>query len=458
MIASYLPKTQDVMNLRLTSRALGCAGLPHLLPHVSVAMLPESLKRLEEISEHPTLNAYVRTISFGVDLVAPFSDVTEFDLSKSGYERRLLGRLDQSTGFPVEESTPFHDETDGSDYSDFDESSLVDNTLIRYSRSNLARLPLNYDQQGSRCHEQQVMLEVDEFGNQIRLAVSRLRNVHTIVLSSFSSARPWPSWLPKQSLDCIFHFSINNEDCLSLAATILESAFEGAILGKLNLRSVVANTMPLSFFSNQIDYSRYRQLLSSLEHIRLHVQDDPNIQTYRDPCGTMPKKLIRELQNAKTIKIVNTAQMPLIPRARRYPLRLNDFFGDQVYPKLRVLRLERITTDQESIIHFFAQHADTLKSLSLNGVTLVESEKYTGCNWLDVFTLLRDGLQLDSFYFSSELLSEEPRRCLTANDVVGFVSDVQVNQALRHQLCNHNYGFLCDQPTLEDIFYQETYF
>ena len=353
MICSYLPDSASVLSFRRTCHNFANAGLPHLLPHVNVVLLPSSVARLQAISQNPILRGYVRSIAFNGDRVSRYPNSEVYEIRRASWQCFLqrfgagqLRQPDMSSG--------------GSDRSTSD---TCDQTKQHYEQRRLRR-----------CNR---------YVEEIAVAVSRLRNMHTLILSTFSDRFHPPMWVPKEASKYIFDFC--HPEYERNSSRLLRAALLGASRRSLRLKCLVAPKMPMRFFTDVDYFPHFQSLFTGLQNVSLHIPGDHTFWK-----GVECHRLLRffgSLRNLETIRVALLSESKPSPKDL---INCADLFKARTYPHLRALCLENVKIDAGSLIDFFVRHAATLKSVHLKGIILAEDCQFGG-SWHAVFETMSRG-------------------------------------------------------------------
>jgi len=68
----------DILSFRQVCEAFAVVGARHMLPSISIAAIPESLRCLEAVSEHTVLRHHFTTVVYEVDVLQKIGSFEEY--------------------------------------------------------------------------------------------------------------------------------------------------------------------------------------------------------------------------------------------------------------------------------------------------------------------------------------------------------------------------------------------
>ena len=390
IICGYL-SSLDVLSFRLSSRIHAAVGAQHMLPAVVIALMPESLARLKDISEHQVISQHVNTLVYQLGRLPEILDYKD-------YKRKARISNDERIDTPW---PPPPAESDKRARKAYDRELAKAATFLDLAPSKT--LQKGWDDY-LQLHNEVAELENTDIEFAIlESAIAKFPRLAAIrVQCRFKYDETGLPSIHGRYYDCFVlpvDPTMGDELC---GVRPLHNLLLCASAAGIRLQYLWAGPISWKFFAH--DRNGLAQTVGSrgdLRELRMEVgifdYDDPLHElreTFRDCVRSFSDGCVRDfLAASKQLEFMeilfeklDLAENPL------YPINTDNVFGYHTWDRLRRLSLRGIATEEQYLLDFFKRHAKTLKHLALEDFCL----RGPRCSWISVFERTPTILHLDS--------------------------------------------------------------
>ena len=406
MVFAYL-NPGEVANLRLLSKRMAVIGLHYLVPTIHLDLEMDSLKKLRDIADHPVASKHVYELVYEVDRLE--------SLSWEDWSRRIMGdgyNSWQYRGLP---------EPPGANASAADMQAYSQELEV-YLSMPVHRLPQEqihqewnhfrdaYIKQWNICHCSSLATEIRD----TLIKLPRLRSVRTSSentmtrwMEGFTQRcgalwdqnalvfdQPWSAWkvglcstqnilralghhkLPITTL-CLdglnWHFLAMNERGFMLTKEIFRYLKDLSIFF---IGRVTSRDESTSFVAQHYDSDNFR-----------HIKQRGRLV-----------ELLSAAPDLEALAISFSGCDPTIAVSFEHT------FGMVHWKSLKAVKLIAFETNENEVLNFFGRHANSLHSVSLRTIDLLDG------TWLTILHRMYQTLKLKHAYFSGGLSDENGTR------------------------------------------------
>ena len=381
---------EDVLNLRLVSKFWNSVATPFMPGNVNLVFKSESFQRLVDISRHPVISKYITSLYYEPNTLHQYATQNEWEESifdKSYFqgfeavpppdasERRLRAYRRNITKI---RERPRHS----------------------YSRSHLEKAYKEY----TRMYAEQEDLRNKGYGlEELSDAMSRLPNMSEICMNHGWCIRQRP-----EGAKNAFAAGLSNAGGDYCGIPFMRSLLLAVHGASIQLDTLQLGGVDWKFL--QLDEKTFKRIKYTLRHLRtLELAITTGMDESGNEIGVEIPTCQKYLCNNNTLLEFLAAAPKLKDLAIGFdwyepfcPAKLNQVLGDTVWPCLESIALENIETTFEDWIHFFKQHASTLKHVTVKTIILLDG------TWIDALKRMSQVLNLESVYARGYLIGKNP--------------------------------------------------
>ncbi|KAK3320271.1 hypothetical protein B0T19DRAFT_284927 [Cercophora scortea] len=381
---------KDVRQFRLTCRQLAAIGACHALPTVIFFFHRDDFAALRAIANHPVYPKYVKTLIYDAEVLEDtrmtyknyVEDTREFASMRSHAHRARRAAA----------TVP--------------EAELK----AKYKAYKLAHAA------------QKEILETSEDFQVLHEVVAKFPNLDDILMSvDFEFRKPEEDYNPElelrgpfDKLGCATIPGFPKAEGVRHLSALLAAVQAAGRMKKL--KSIRAGSLHYSFFNHSLsagspiridggvdifqNLTRFELSIHChsefVDENRPHDEDnnplDDDDTDHVDECRRVMRtgvirKLLRKMPNLEVLSIL-FSEHDFDGDEAIFPASFSEIIpADQVWPNLETLRLGSIETDREELVAFLVRHKESLMSLSLQDIRLIET------SWLKLLPQLKKELE-----------------------------------------------------------------
>ena len=347
MICVYLTPT-ELANLRLVSRSFDPISLKYMVSEVHLILTKDSYERLKAIAAHPIVSKNITSFFFEADRLSewPLENWDQCFFNPEYVEKQKYAELLR-----------------------FQEEMHPDVTEMAEAMKRFPRL------------------------NGLTMTIGDCGQSRTSTLRKFFR----PGLVNYCEVDNTPEFRVE-----PLGLQQMRSLLLGAYFAGLKVETLQCGLIDWQIFDQPSETSaRIRDSVANVKNLRLDL-DVGGAVARGDPCWTesSTRDLERRLGDFVTAALELEHLQLSFPRTQgTWRASLENILGEHRWPSLQSINLKKIGTTEDDLVSFCSRHADTLKSVHLTDIRLLEGD------WLDALSRMRKILTLDALVLRGILAS-----------------------------------------------------
>ena len=389
MIFAYLTPG-EAANLRLLSKNMAAVGLHYLVPTVRLYLEEASFNKLRDIASHPVVSKHVCELVYEVDRLEP--------LSWEDWSRRIMGPeyiVSGVRGFRSEPEPPGANASAATMQVYLQEVEIYMSTPTHQFSQEEIHQEWNqfrdaYSKQSRICHSRFPW-------GKLKDALIRLPKLRCVRMSSKNTMTRWLGGFTRR------HGASWNENGLLRDAP--RGAWKAGLYSTQNvLRALGRHNLPITtlcldglnwqfFAQDKRDFLITKQSFHHLKNLSIElikrvtaIDEDLSITLHRYDCDALKRieqrgripDLLRAAPDLETLRI----SFDLCGTT------LGHVVGVFHWRSLKAVELDAFETSEGDLIDFFSRHANSLHSVTLANIDLLDG------TWLPILHRMRQTLKL----------------------------------------------------------------
>lgn len=399
-------KQRDIARLRLVCKRFADIGNRYLLSEAHLFFKSSQFEQLRQISEHPIISKKIDTLFYEADILQDYGSMPNWkaNICVPGWMKTLSSESHPPPGTAsAREERAYSRSLSKAMYGP---KYTHTGTLLRRA----------YEEYAAQLADQESMRQQNYNGEMLQNALMKMPNLKTIEMST----------------ECCLGRSTGMEQAFKdgLSAPYGDmQAEEGCGVGQLRSLLLAADAAGLKFetlAAGNVDWRFFREsekqnldvlqksqhAVRSLRTLRLYIStrsEDDDYVYYDDLTHSMLPECAKYLHETSHFKDFITST-PALERLdvnfdcdEPYPpATVCDMVGTFKWHSLRVVSFSYISADADCLAYFFERHADTLRKLRLETISLTEG------SWPYLLRRARRTLKLEQAALSGRLKSLNP--------------------------------------------------
>ena len=392
MIYAYLTPG-EAANLRLLSKNMAVIGLHYLIPTVYLELERDSFNKLWDIADHPVASKHVYELVYDVDRL---QKITREDWSKRiefAEYRALRNRV-----------PPKHPGANASAATmqayDRELQSYSTQRVHQYSKEQLRQ---EWHQFQDACIKQSAICNSRALSAKLRGALVRFPNLRSVRMSSKSTMTRWLEGFTQRlgaswDQDAVKEEWLRRDSKVGLGST--QSVLRAIRGHNLPITRLCLDSLNWQFLTQKTrDFEIAKESFRHLKHLSMSfVTHKSSLEIYTNEATAFMIKqrgrLLELLSAAPDLQTLRLSFCPDVPRPILPFGHANDMFH---WKSLQAIELRRFDTTENELLEFFSRHADSLRSVTLADIDLVDG------TWLTTWHRMRQTLQLKHAHAHGEL-------------------------------------------------------
>ena len=399
MIYAYLTPG-EAANLRLMSKGLAVVGLHYLAPTVHLDLEEASFKKLRDIADHPIASKHVYELVYEIDRLE--------SLSREDWSRRIMGPeyiASRDRGEPEDPgadadvttrraylrelkiylSMPFHRFTQGQIYEEWNHFRDA------------------YNKQSHICHS-------SSLSGKLKDTLIKLPNLRSVRTSSKNTMTRWMEGF-EQRLGALW-------DQNALELDVPGSAWKVGLCSTQNvLRALGHNRLPITTLrldglnwqflaQRKKDFELTKECFRHLKDLSIYFTGRITIgdEGISVGVGSYDSDAFRRVKQRGRLAELLSAAPDLEALAIGFgecdftmSTSLEETFGMFHWHSLKAIELIAFESSETELLDFFSRHANSLRSVTLSGMGLLDGI------WQTILHRMRQTLKLEHFHMPMEV-------------------------------------------------------
>ena len=365
----------DIKCLRLVNKEFAVIGAEFLLPVIHLTFQTKSFERLQTISQHPFYNQRVTHLQYEPDA---------FGKIYKNVEDLQTGLLDFKSSCDNEHHVKLQAKGESGTNFRYEENA----TQCELHEFFNAYRAVDYDQIKIRH-------QLDAYNSSlIAQAIARLPNLVEVTLSFESAMITNPNAFERAYKGLFFPPIGDNGHMYPYGVMQLYSILSGVVSAGIQLKTL--NCGKIDWRLLEMDENKIKVIKRAIKHLETlrvmfyagagYLEGDA-LENEIEDCGCVlaDDRMCGFLSAAQDLKTLS------LYIDRGGGVELGYLIGNTTWASLRILELDCITAEQETLVHLLQRHGGTLKELGLNNLILISG------SWASATSAIRNVVKLKDF-------------------------------------------------------------